>query len=150
MNDRIYLTSNIVENNTHVSALHSMIRKQLSKLDQTNTWHVNTKTCSRTPLRHSDLKCVRLIRPGYPVPDTGHQQLSYWNWQSWPESSHYITTYNKGNYGLTRLKSVLCYLWYCKNHYPQWSIFPFAFIRIVFFCTDFENMIKLLRKRPVL
>ena len=44
-NNHIYLISNIVENNTHMSTLHSMIRKQLSKIGQSTEWHFNTQTC---------------------------------------------------------------------------------------------------------
>ena len=42
-NKHIYLTPNSVETNTHVSTLHSMIRKQLSKIGQSTEWHFNTQ-----------------------------------------------------------------------------------------------------------
>ena len=69
--------------------MHSMIRKQPSKIGQGTEWHFNTQACRcSNPLRHSTLKCMRLISSGYPGHDSGHQQLSYWTWHSWPQSSH--------------------------------------------------------------
>ena len=38
--------------------------------------------------RCSNLTCTRLISSGYPVHESGHHQLSYWTWHSWPKSSH--------------------------------------------------------------
>ena len=90
-NKHIYLTPNSVETDTHVSTLHSMIRKQLSKIGQSTEWHLTTQACRcPNPLRHSTLKCTRLISSGYPGRDSGHQQLPYWTWHSWPESSQQI------------------------------------------------------------
>ena len=45
-NNRIYLIPSLVETNTHVSTLHSMTRKQLSKIGQSIEWHFNTQTCT--------------------------------------------------------------------------------------------------------
>ena len=90
-NNRIYLIPNLVENQTRGSTLHSMIRKQLSKFGQTLSDMSTPRPEGALPsLRYWDLKCGRLISPWYPVPDSGHQQLPYWTWHSWPESSHYI------------------------------------------------------------
>ena len=90
-NKHIYLTPNSVDTNTHVSTLHSVIRKQLSEISQSTEWHFNAQPCrcSKT-LRHSTLNHIRLTSSGYPGRDSGHQQLPYWTWHSWPESSHYI------------------------------------------------------------
>ena len=44
-NSRIYLTPNLVETSTHVSTLHSTIRKQLSKICQSTEKHFNTQDC---------------------------------------------------------------------------------------------------------
>ena len=87
-NNSIYLTPNLVEINTHVSTLHSMLRKQLSEIGQSTEWHFNAQPCRcSNPLRHSTLNHIRLTSPQYPVAQPGHQQLSYWTWHSWPESS---------------------------------------------------------------
>ena len=89
-NKHICLTRNSVETNTHVSTLHSMIRKQLSKIGQSTEWHFNTQSPVgvQISLRYSTLKCTRLTSPQYPVAHPGHQQLSCWTWHGWPESSH--------------------------------------------------------------
>ena len=88
-NKHIYLTRNSVETNTHVSTLHSMIRKQLSKIGQSTEWHFNTQSPVgvQISLRYSTLKCTRPTSPQYPVAHPGHQQLSCWTWHGWPESS---------------------------------------------------------------
>ena len=97
-NKHIYLTSNSVETNTHVSTLHSMIRKQLSKIGQSTEWHFNTQTPVgvQISLRYSNIKGVRLTSPQYPVAHLGHQQLSCWTWHSWPESSHSSLPHKQG------------------------------------------------------
>ena len=89
-NKHIYLTRNSVETNTHVSTLHSMIPKQLSKIGQSTKWHFDTQSPVgvQISLRYSTLKCTRLTSPQYPVAHPGHQQLSCWTWHGWPESSH--------------------------------------------------------------
>ena len=74
-----------------MSTLHSVIRKQLSEIGQSTEWHFNAQPCRfSNPLRHSTLNHIRLTSPQYPVAQPGHQQLSYWTWHSWPESSHVI------------------------------------------------------------
>ena len=88
-NNCITLLPNLVENNSHVYTLHSTIRTQLPKIGQNTEWHFNTQACRCTyPLRHWTLKCTRLMSSGYPGQESGHQQLSYWTWHSWSESSH--------------------------------------------------------------
>ena len=68
-NKHIYLTPNSVETNTHVSTLHSTIRKQLSKIGQSTEWHFNTQppVGVQISLKYSTLKCTRLTSPQYPV-----------------------------------------------------------------------------------
>ena len=106
-NKHIYLTPNSVETNTHVSALHSTIRKQLSKIGQSTEWHLNTQTPVgvQISLRYSILKCTRLISSGYPGRDSGHQQLPYWTWHSWPESSHSSLPHKKSSLWFFESKS---------------------------------------------
>ena len=87
-NIHIYLTPNSVETNTHVPTLHSMISKQQLEIGQNTEWHFNAQPCRcSNPLRHSNLNHIRLTSPQYPVAQPGHQQLWYWTWHSWPESS---------------------------------------------------------------
>ena len=52
-NKHIYLTPNSEETNTHVSPLHSMIRKQLSKIGQSTEWHLTRAVGAQT---HSDIQ----------------------------------------------------------------------------------------------
>ena len=117
----IYLTPNSVEINTHVSTLHSMIRKQLSEIGQSTEWHVNTqaRVGVQISLRYSNIKRVRLTSPQYPVAHPGHQQLSCWFWHSWPESSQdnhrpssifsYVTSAVEENVSSLSLRT-LCFL----------------------------------------
>ena len=74
----------------HISTQHTITCKQLSKLGQTTKWHVNTQAPVgvQISLRYSTLKCTRLISSGYPGRDSGQQQLPYWTWHSWLESSY--------------------------------------------------------------
>ena len=66
-NNRIYLTPNLVEIKTHVSTLHSVIRKQLSEIGQSIEWHFNAQPCRcSNPLRHSTQKSHQAHKP--PIP----------------------------------------------------------------------------------
>ena len=90
-NKHIYLTPNSVETNTHVSALHSTIRKQLSKIGQSTEWHFNTQgPCMRPDTTQIfNPKVYQAHKPPMPSCASWHQQLSCWTWHSWPESSQY-------------------------------------------------------------
>ena len=67
-NNRIYLMLKVVENKTHVSTSHGMIRKQLSiKVKPLCDMSTPRPLGAQTPLRHSDLNCIRLIIAWYPT-----------------------------------------------------------------------------------
>ena len=89
-NNCIYLTPNLIEINTHASTLHSMIRKQRSKIGQGTQWYFNTQNCRcPNPTRTFNPKVYQAHKLRTSIRDSGHLQLSYWTWHSWHESSHY-------------------------------------------------------------